>query len=148
MSYSRKTVRDALASLLNTALTGTGKPAQAVYGYQVGDFQGQSPVVIVTSAGSERDQLTMATRRTSHFHLNIHILVLNADPSSGWTEAMAEDALDTIEQLVDQTLAANLVTTTWRDVAYDGRSTVINVALGGSDYRYELIPVAIAVTHD
>ena len=38
MATSRATVRSALATLLEAALVGSGKPAQAVYGYQVGDF--------------------------------------------------------------------------------------------------------------
>ena len=50
----RETARDALAALLETALVGSGLPAQAVYNYQIGDFQGQSPVVVVSSGPSER----------------------------------------------------------------------------------------------
>ena len=49
---NRETVRDALGTLLSAALVGTGKPAQAFYGYMVGDFAGQSPVVVLTSSGT------------------------------------------------------------------------------------------------
>lgn len=44
---NRETVRDAFTTLLSTALVGSGLPVQAVYGYKIGDFQGQSPIVIV-----------------------------------------------------------------------------------------------------
>jgi hypothetical protein len=149
MSYSRETVRDALAALLNTALVGVGLPAQAAYGYPAADFQGQSPVVIVSSAGSERDQQTMATRRKSLFHLNIIAFVLYADPASSWTEANAEDTLDEVEKIVDETLAVNLANPpTWADIGYDGRTTTGNATIGGEQYRYEIIPVRVAVFHD
>lgn len=149
MSYNRETVRDALQGLLNTALVGTGLPAQATYNYQVGDFQQQSPVVVVSSAGSERDQLTLSTRRVSAFFFNIHVFVLYAEPTSSWTEANAEDRLDLIESTIDQTLAANLVYDGyWRDIGYAGRSTTGSITIGGEEYRYELIPVRAEMAHD
>jgi hypothetical protein len=150
VSHSRETPRDALAALLNTALVGSGKPCQAFYGYQVTDFRGQSPIAMLVSAGSERDQQTMATRRKSFFSFQVVSFVLYADPASSWTEANSQDALDAIEQVVDETIAANLVNgTTWADIGYDGRSqTGIVQILGGDTYRYEVIPVRIEVFHD
>ncbi len=147
MSYSRETVRDALASLLNTALVGTGKPAQVVYGYPVADFQGQSPVVVLMSVGSERTMETMATRRQSVFHINVTSFTLYADGTS-WTEADAEDQLDAIEAAIDQTIAANLVTNDWADIGYDGPSQAGNATIGGEQYRFETIPLRITVFHD
>lgn len=149
MSASREIVRDALSALLNTALVGAGRPCQAFYGYPVADFQGQSPIVVVSSAGSERDQLTLSTRRKSFFYLNIIIFVLYADAASNWTEANAEDALDTIESVIDETIAANLTNgTTWSDLGYDGRTRTGNATIGGTQYRYEVIPVRAEVFHD
>jgi hypothetical protein len=149
MSYTRETARDALASLLSAALVGTGLPAQAFYGYPVADFQSQSPVVVLRSAGSERTMETMSTRRKSFLHYDIISFTLYADAASSWTEANAEDKLDAIEQVVDETLAANLVNgTTWADIGYDGKSTTGNVTIGGEQFRFELIPIIITVFHD
>jgi hypothetical protein len=148
MSYNRETGRDALQTLLNTALVGTGLPVQETYNYQVGDFKNKTPVVTVTSAGAERDQLSLSTRRISAFFYNIHVFVLYADTTSGWTEANAEDALDLIESKIDQTIAANLVTPNWRDIGYAGRTTAGSVTIGGEEYRYEVIPVRVEVAHD
>jgi hypothetical protein len=149
MSFSRETVRDALSNLLNTALVGVGKPAQAQYGYPIADFKGRSPIVMVSSAGSERDQQTMVTRRTSFLYFNIVVFVLYADPAASWTEADAEDTLDTIESIVDATIAANLVNgTTWSDIGYNGRTTTGNATIGGDQYRYEVIPIKITTFHD
>jgi hypothetical protein len=146
---TRETARDALATLLSAALVGSGKPAQAFYGYPVADFQNQSPVVVLRSAGSERTMETMSTRRKSMLSFDIISFTLYADPASGWTEANAEDKLDAIEQVVDETIAANLVNgTTWADIGYDGKSSAGNVTIGGEQYRYELIPIIITVYHD
>jgi len=149
MSYSRETARDALATLLSTALVGVGKPAQAFYGYPVADFQAQSPVVVLSSAGSERDQEAISTRRKSFLSFNIITFVLYQDTASSWTEDDAEDALDTIEATIDQVISANLTNgTTWADIGYNGRTTAGNTSIGGDPYRYEIIPIRITVFHD
>jgi hypothetical protein len=148
MSYSRETARDALATLLEAALVGSGKPCEAFYGYQVADFGGRSPIAMLVSDGSERDQQTMSTRRVSVFHFLIVSFTLYKGAS--WTEAQSQDAMDSIEQIVDETLAANLVNgTTWSDIGYDGKtSTGIVQILGGDSYRYESIPIRVVVYHD
>jgi len=149
MSSSRETVRDALSALLNTALVGSGKPAQNEYGYPIADFAGQSPIVVVSSAGSERNMQTLDTRRKSFFYLNIIVFVLYADAASSWTEADAEDALDTIEATIDQVIATNLTNgTTWADLGYDGRTRTGNATIASTQYRYEVIPVKAEVFHD
>lgn len=148
MSYTRETARDALATLLDAALVGTGKPAEAFYGYPVADFQQQSPVVVLRSAGSERSMETMATRRQSVLHFDIIAFTLYADATSSWTEADAEDKLDAIESVVDDTIQANLVTDNWADIGYDGKSSTGNVTIGGEQYRYEVIPIRITIYHD
>ena len=148
MSYTRETARDALASLLSTALVGAGKSAQAFYGYPVADFQQQSPVVVLCSAGSERLMGTMATRRQSVLHFDIISFTLYADAASNWSEADAEDKLDAIESVVDDTIQANLVTDDWADIGYDGKSSTGNVTIGGEQYRYEVIPITVTVYHD
>lgn len=104
-AINRETVRDAFTALLSTALVGTGLPAQAVYGYQVGDFGSQSPVVVVSDAGSMRSVMTGLGSR-AEFLFNIFVFVLYTDGSS-WNEDDAEDALDAIEKIIADVLDAN-----------------------------------------
>lgn len=140
---NRETARDGLTTILTTALVGSGKPAQAVYGYMVGDFGGQSPVVRVMSAGSERSEVTYDTDYYTAFFFTVECWVLKVDPASSWTEADAEDRLDLLEKTIADTLAANYSNgAAWDRVMPDGRSTVIDGSLlGGDDYLVEVIPV-------
>lgn len=45
-SKNQQTVGDAMHTALDTYLLGGGNPVQATFGYDINDFQGQSPVVI------------------------------------------------------------------------------------------------------
>lgn len=146
MSYSRRTARDALAALLTTALTGSGNPAQAAYGYPVKDFRGQSPVVILASSSSKRDQETIQARREANLYFDIRIFVRHVD--TGWTEQDTENSLDAIEAAIDEVIAANRCTSNWRWIEYDGQTSTDIVPVGGKDYRYERIPIRIEVGHD
>jgi hypothetical protein len=138
---NRETARDSLTTLLTSALVGTGKPAQAVYGYKVGDFQGQSPVVLVTSAGSERAEATYSQWRNT-FSLSIMVFVLYADPATGWGEDDAEDRLDLLEKTIADTLRANYsYAGGWDRIIVDGASQVLEVDLAGDQYLLEIIPV-------
>lgn len=142
MSASRATARIALADLLVAHLP----DVQAVYPHQVADFGGQSPVLVITSAGSERARMTMRGSRAT-FQYNLHVFVLYSDTQSGWTEADAEAALDAIEQQIAATLDTHMQTDAWQHIAYrdasqaDGPPPVI----AGDEYRHEIIPVAVMV---
>lgn len=144
---NRETVRDALTSLLTTALVGTGKPCQAVYGYQVADFQGLTPVVAVSSAGSAHPHMTHQGNRAT-LYFNIYIFVLYSDANTGWTEADAEDRLDLIEKTIAETLEANRrYDGYWQGIDFADRSQVDSVpaGIGGDEYRREIIPVVVEV---
>lgn len=142
---SRQPARAGLAALLETALVGTGLPVQAVYAYQVGEFQGQSPVVVVTSGPMERLRDTMGECYRSRFNLLIYVFVLYADPGTSWGEDDAEDALDAIEALIADTLLTNARTANWDRLEYAGASDVDAVAIGGVEYRRELITLTVEV---
>ncbi len=143
---NRETGRDALVSLLTTALVGTGKPAQAIYGYLVGDFDSQSPVVIVASDSTEEDQRTTSTRKENNFYFNIHTFTVFAQKNdSNWTEAHVEDRLDLLEKTIRETIADNRSTVNWSFIEIDGRTTVDNVLVAGEEYRHEIIPVRMVV---
>lgn len=139
MSANREVVRKALAALLQTALV---EDAAAVYAYQVGDFAGQSPTVVVSSGGSERVNLTFQGSRST-FRLNIHVFVLYA--TTGWTEADAEDRLDLLEMRIHETIENYQKTADWESIDHAGPTQCDAVVIGGEEYRRETIPVSVEV---
>lgn len=142
---NRETTRDALTALLTTALVGTGLPCQAVYGYQVSDFHGKTPVVVVSSAGSAHERMTHQGNRST-FYFNIYSFVLYSDADTGWTEADAEDRLDLIEKTIAETLETyRRYDGYWQGIDYSDRSQSDSVAIGGDDYRREIISVVVEV---
>ncbi len=141
---NREIVRDKLATLLSTALVGTGKPAQAVYNYQIGDFQGQSPVVVVTSHGSRRTRLANQTFTDTHFLLDVHVFVLYTDIETGgtWTEALSEDRLDLLEKSIADVIVDNSqIDNYWNWMTTSETSDVSGITVGGLEYRHEVITV-------
>lgn len=141
---NRETVRDALVTLLTADLVGSGKPCQAIYGYQVGDFQGQSPVVIVSSSGSEREQRTASVRQRTRFYLNIFTFVLYSDEDS-WGEDDAEDRIDLIEKTIADTIANNRTGDNWAELHLSERTRLDSVQIGGNEYRREVMEVVALV---
>lgn len=141
---NRETVRDALGTLLSSALVGTGKPAQAFYGYMVGDFAGQSPVVVLTSAGSEPEQRQVTSRQKNSFYFTIFTFTLYAQIST-YGEDDVEDVVDLLEKTIRKTLADNRSTANWAFIEYDGRTTVDTVMIAGEEFRREAIPVRVEV---
>jgi len=143
MASNRETARDALTTLLQAALVGTGKPAQAVYNYRKADFGGQSPVVTVSSGGSRRQRMTALGGRATFF-LQVDIFVLYSDLGT-WTEADTEDRLDLIEAAIAGVVDANQSTTSWSALDYADRSTRFAVPLGGIEYAWESIQLSVEV---
>ena len=138
MSTSRQTAREGLAALLQAALVGAGLPAQAVYDYQVGDFQGASPVVVVSSAGSERSRASLGACWHTTVYLWVHVFVLYSDGT--WTEADAEDKVDAIEAAIaDVVLANSSYSGYWDKLIYDEPTLLDGVEIGGVEYRREVI---------
>lgn len=139
----RKTLREALATLLTTALVGTGLPVNAVYAYQVADTKGKSPVVFVTSAGSWRRNPEKSSRPTSIAYLDVNILVLYSDGTVNWTEQHSEERLDLIEKKIGEIVVNNSDNPAqpWMSLDFAGRSEVTSVVIGGKDYSWEIIPL-------
>jgi len=141
----REECRDALAALLTAELTGSGRPVQAVYNHKVGDFQNQSPVVVLVAGGSIRPRQTFASNATT-FYFVLGAWVLYASEDGSWTEADAEDRLDLIEQQIAGMIEANQeVPPYWISLDYDDRSQIVEVALGGKPYLLEIIPLKMEV---
>lgn len=152
MSLSRQPSRSYLAGLLNTALVGTGKPVNAVYGYLPADF-GQLFKVVTVSSGpampGQYDLTGICTRL--NFTLYIDLFVRYSD-GAGWTEANSEDALDQIYSLIVPVIFANPgkgsnVLIPWSYIAFpEGqRSEPGSAVVGGKQYRWENIPVEVEI---
>ena len=144
-STSRATVRKAFAALLSNALVGSGKPAQAVFDYQSGDFQNMSSVVVFSSGSSERGLGSLGPCWTTKVALWVHVFVLYADPDSGWTEADAEDTIDEIEASIADVVLVNMSNANWDRISYSEPTSLGSVEIGGHEYRREVIKLEMEV---
>jgi hypothetical protein len=142
---NRETTRDALGALLSAALVGTDKPAQAFYGYMVGDFDGKSPVVVLTSNGTEQEQRAVTSRQKNIYYFVIFTFTVYAQAGSEYGEDDVEDIVDLLEKTIRETLANNRSPANWAFIEYDGRTTVDTVMVAGEEYRREAIPVRVEV---
>lgn len=148
---TRRQVRDAFAELARGHVT----DAQRVYPLtnddgervtQPFDFSGESPVVVVASAGSERQQLTFRGGAPIYY-LDVHVLVrATAIDESGDTVTVAgiDDTLDDLEHALAQLVAAVQNGEHWTAIDYDGRSRAeFLTILDGTEYKREIIPLKI-----
>ena|SRR5688500_10508414 len=140
---NRETVRKQFAALLAAALVGPGKPAEAVYDHQVGDFEGKSPVVVVTSGGTGRGSSVVAN--TTAFLLDAVTFVAYALEDGSWTEAQSEDRLDLLEKSIADVVKDANDSGIWLSVEFNGESETDGAEIGGVEYRYEVIPLRITV---
>lgn len=136
----RSEVRKELARLLEAGVPA----ADWLIDYQASNFEGRSPVVMVTSAGTVRPQFTMTGLYAKMF-FGIHIFVLHADPDSGYTEADAEDTIDQVEFEIASVLAANQSGTYWQGISWEESSIVDKITVSGTSYLYEVLPVVVEV---
>lgn len=143
MTTSRETIRDALVTLLTTALVGTGLPVKTVSGSKVDTLAGVTPLVAVLSAGTHRKRITYQGTIPT-FYLEIQVWVRQA--TTGWTNAQAEDALDEIEALIASVFADEVATANWSLLEYSDRSTVLELTVAGLAYYMECIPVTVNTT--
>lgn len=143
MNSTRKQVRQAFATLLG-ALTGVGNPVQLVKNHFAKEFGGQSPVVLVTSAGSNRPQMTLEGSQPG-YRLNVYVFVLRGEAGTSYDEEAADDALDDIEAEIAEVIDLNQVTATWQAIDYEGWSRIDPVPIGGEQYWVEQIPLKFEV---
>lgn len=139
-----ETFRDEVASLLNTALVGSGLPVAAVYNYEKKTFDGQSPVIEVVTNGDDFARHSQNERVRGNIYLDILSFVLYADETSGWTEAHCEDRLNLVKKGILETIFNNQFNST-RSLTIPGRSAIVPVTVGGVSYRMETIPLRVEV---
>jgi hypothetical protein len=137
---NRETIRDRLATLIDNALGSGGSGiVEAVYNYRTDDFDGQTPVVCVTSRGSDRRKLTEVSTVRTDIQLYVFIFVLYTDGES-WTPALAEDRLDLIEKGVQDVLVDNFHDDGyWTAIGSDLQSQVEPVPVGDELYHRETL---------
>ena len=147
---TRRQVRDAFAELARGHVT----DAQRVYPLtaddervtQPFDFSGESPVVVVASAGSERQQLTFRGSAPIYY-LDVHLFVrATGIDGSGNTVGVADldDTLDGLEHAVGTLISAAQNGEHWTAIDYDGRSRAeFLTILDGTEYKREIIPLKI-----
>jgi len=139
-AVSRETVRDALATLLTTEGTGSGKPISVVRNYRL-DQVDESPLVEVVSAGSKRNQLGMnANKHRNWFKMLLLVYVRGEDSDNSRTDQDALDELDTIEALIADVVADNRsYSGGWDYIEYeeDKFSEPMPITIGDNGYLME-----------
>ena len=140
MSASRETARDNLASLLETALVGSGLPVKTVTASNVKKLDGKTPLVAILSSGTLRERMTFMGDHPT-FYLDVQVWVLAE--GTGWTTAEAEDALDRIESIIAGVYDDNRGTDQWSVLEYSGRTVVSEITVDGRRYLFERIPTTV-----
>lgn len=147
-SVNRKTVRDALATLLKNALVGTSKPVDQVFGYLASGWAAESvAVVVVTSAGTGRERTHPGQQTFDVWaYFDVWVYVLYNDGGT-WTEAHGEDRRDAIEKAIADVVQDNTAKAgAWDDLQYDGRTTATDVEIeGGTTYFVERVPLKVHI---
>ncbi len=146
-SVNRETLRDALSTLLYTKLV-TGGVTDKQFGYKVADFGQPVSAVVVSSAGSRREQNPMDDTCDVWALLDIWTFTLESDEAQEWTRAEAEDKRDLIEKSIADVLEDNYSTANWLEIQYDGDSECgegMVKEMGGGYYLIERIPVRVHV---
>lgn len=145
-AVNQETVRDALVTLLQAALVGTGLPTQAVYNGLPGDFGGQAPVVMVTDAGLRRRARELSgTRYKTIFRELVLIWVADADAAASWTDTQAEDQLALIETQIADAVRANRRTVNWNWIGHEDALTEPEPIPDEGGQSYLVLPVPLLV---
>ena len=148
MTVNRKIRRDRLVLHLTNDLTGTGNPAEAVFGFDKRNFEGQSPVVLVLSEGTARSPFGMGS---SLYDAPMRFVILSfvreADEEAGITAENTEDDLDNMEAAIaDSIMAHRKDPPYWYNLMFLGEfSTIIPALAGGKAYKMEQMMVQAEV---
>lgn len=143
---SRQRVREELGSVLAAQLGA----AQQVYTDQPTDFGGQSPVVVVASAGTEREgpgRRTFGGPVAPLFSLDVYVFVRSVLEDTDGNPVVnpdTDDQLDGLEAAIAQVVADYPKAESWSALSYAGRSeTTFVTVLDGTEYKRERIPLVL-----
>lgn len=141
----RRYVREDLAALIDTNMVAGGSGIlTAVYDHKA-NIGEDSPVCLVLSGGSIRDQKYMGSSVVaSKFRLLVIFLVVEISDEPTWTPAEVEDKLDTCEKQFTDVIADNRgPETNWNYVRQnpDEFSQILPTKIGGKPYIAEVIQI-------
>ena len=120
MSANRSTVRSQLATMLVSAMPS----ALTVHDHEPGDLGTASPVVVVSSQGSDRPRMTFQGN-SSVFTFNVDIYTLAAESETGsYTYDTSADVVDACESQLAAFVAANQENGVWSTIQYAGPSSI------------------------
>jgi len=133
---NRKDIRSKALALLIPHLSA----AQEVLKHKPSKIEGQTPIVYLTSSGSNRPPLTSRGLK-SQVMLNIHILVLQSKEDENYTNENSEDLLDDLEFGVALFVeTSQRAEGSWISIDYDGKTNADNVIIEeGHVYTHEII---------
>lgn len=141
MTISRKAARAALGAGLSARLPS----AKTVYAYYPHDFGGESPVVFLSSSGTERPKLTGRGYETRHT-INVHFAVWYGDGQASYNEQQAEDLLDDLEEELSAAILEIEAAHEGglRTVRLSGRSDANEtLPVGGEIYLHEIVALEV-----
>ncbi len=130
---SRETVRDALQVIFDADATW-----QDVFGYEPKTLGGHTPVMTITSAGTDYEELSAGVNPTDfRFRLRSYVLVEDQNDPDAWGPDEAEDKLDEIDKLTREVIRDNTPTGSYGISREDGFSSPSWIAEKGLLYRFE-----------
>jgi hypothetical protein len=138
-----ETIRDAIATILETALTGAGNVLQSFYGYEADDFGGQSPVMVMATRSNAAEQRTSGELARQDIKFDLISFVLYK--GTGWTPADCEDKLNEVyKDTLDTSLNNQQQTSPVPyEIFLDGEAPIVPANVGGFDYRMQTIPILV-----
>lgn len=143
-SYPNRTpVRESIAALLTTALSGVA----TVENYLVVDPADRAPLVYVTSANIAPDPDEPQGGRSALAGFEVVVMVAYAQGTT-WTARDCEDLSDSICKTIYDTVRGNYTTALWSDLFVSESSRPSLETVGGTTYRVESIPVVARATGD
>lgn len=142
MAASRKDTRKALGRLLKATVTS----AKEVFPYQETSLKGKSPIVVISSAGSLRERITLRGSAAT-FQFDAHVFVLQGVKNGPWLNEQAEDMLDDIEQQICEAVDNNQRNAPyWESIRYAESSDAREpLTIEGNTYLYERIAIQVSV---
>lgn len=149
-THTRKQTRQAIGSAMEGDLVGTNQPAQAFAYHHKTDFEGQSPVITISSAGSDEPPFTpLGSTQVYFYEINTLVMRPNITESATYSESDVEDSLDDLYEAVRVWISQNREDTVngeWKYISIDARSNIIPIVDdGGRGYFIENIPIRVEV---
>jgi len=145
---SRKTIRGRWETHFNADVVGGGY-AHSFYSYDKRDFQGQSPIVLFFSLGSERVPFGIGTDKHDNlFRFAILSFVKEAASDAGYTAAEVEDALDNLEKAITDCVMDHRKDGSYWTHAYldQSPSSIMPVVVNNVPYKMEARTLIVEVT--